>query len=222
MTYKTSYSGEDENEDEGTWTPEDDDDTATEVDKDAWNLEDAYFKGLYEKSLNDLLREGYLEAEETRTGVKTFPVGLLSWWRDVVHQEDNLSLSKLQRVSINHGISIAAHDSRVKQVVRLYTSKMREARDKRDKQLTKVLEEKGGTLNFIAEAKYATSVGLVKRIEGPLSAISAALGLPITKLIIYLSLLSMMTLGNCGWKEMLKEDVEMFWKYVEQRKKSLE
>ena len=220
MTYRTSHSDEDENEDEGIWTPEDDD-TTTKTEKDAWNLEDAYFRGLYEKSLNDLLREGYLEAEETRTGVRNFPVGLLSWWRDVVHQEDNLSLSKLQRISINHGVSIASHDLRIKEVVNLYSSKMREARDRRDKQLTKVLEEKGGSLNFISEAKYSTSVGLVKRTEGPLSALSAALGIPVTKLIIYLSLLSMMTLGDCGWKEMLKDDIQMFWKYINQRKKTL-
>ncbi len=224
MTDQNQYRDDEENEDEGAWIPEDDNDATADTndDKSAWNLEDTHFKGLYQKSLNDLLREGYRDGEETRTGVRTFPVGLLSWWRDSVNQENNLSLSKLQRISINHGLSIAAHDARVKQVMKLYGAKMREARDKRDKQLTKILEEKGGTLNFVSEAKYPTSVGLLKRIEGPLSAMSAALGLPITKLIIYLSLLSMMTLGDCGWKEMLKEDVEMFWKYVETRRKSLE
>jgi hypothetical protein len=207
----------DNEEDSGyEWSVEEDD--STEGD---WQLEDRYFRDLYKQSLKELIGTGYLDSEETRTGVKTFPVGLLSWWRDMVHAKDKLSLSKLQRISINHGLSIAAHDTRIKEVMSLYTYKMREARDKRDKQLTKTLEEKGGTLNFIAEAKYPTSVGLVKRAEGPLSALSAALGIPITKLIIYLSMLSMMTLASCGWKEMLQEDVGMFWRYVEQRKKAL-
>jgi hypothetical protein len=200
----------------GVWVVEEDD--FVEGD---WELEDDYFRDLYQQSLKALLGVGYLDSEVTRTGVRTFPVGLLSWWRDVVHSKDKLSLSKLQRISINHGLSIAAHDPRIKEVMKLYTSKMREARDKRDKQLAKILEEKGSALNYVAESQYQTSVGLVKRVEGPLSALSAALGIPITKLIIYLSMLSMMTLASCGWKEMLKEDVEMFWRYVEQRKKAL-
>lgn len=186
----------------------------------SWQLEEAEFKNLYKRPLRELIKQGYCVSEETRTGVKTFPIGLLSWWRDVANQE-NISLSKLQRVSINHGISICSHDERIKEVISLYRKKLWQARNGRDKQLTKTLEEKGGTLSYISETKYATSVGLIKRAEGPISAISAALGLPVTKLIIYLSLLSMMTLEHCGWKDMLKEDVELFWKYVEQRAKTL-
>ena len=151
----------------------------------------------------------------------TDKVGLLSWWRDVVNEEGDISLSKLQRITINHGLSIASHDQRIKEVMKLYRNKIRQARDTRDKQLIKLLEEKGGTLNFVSEVKYPTSVGLVKWTEGPLSALSAALGVPITKLIVYLSLMSMMTLERCGWKEMLIEDIELFWKYVDQRTKAL-
>lgn len=186
-----------------------------------WQLKDAEIRALYAKSLRELIKVGYSAGEETRTGVRSFPVGLLSWWRDVVNEEGNISLSKLQRITINHGISIASHDSRINEVIKLYRDKIREARDSRDKQLIKMLEEKGGTLNFIAEVKYPTSVGLMKWAEGPIAAISAALGIPVTKLIIYLSLMSMMTLEPCGWKEMLKEDMELFWKYVDQRAKAL-
>lgn len=185
-----------------------------------WQLEKAQIKDLYKQPLRELLHFGYYGGEETRTGVKTFPIGTLSWWRDVANQA-GISLSKLQRITINHGISICSHDDRIKEVRRLYTSKVRQARNGRDKQLVKTLEEKGGTLNFVSETKYATSVGLLKQSEGPIASISAALGLPVTKLIIYLSLLSMMTLEQCGWKDMLKEDMELFWKYVEQRAKTL-
>lgn len=192
------------------------------IDAGSWQLEEAHIEDLYNQPLSKLLKLGYhgYGGEETRTGVKTLPIGLLSWWRDIANQE-NISLSKLQRISINHGISICAHNERIKEVMRLYLAKIREARNKRDKQATKALEEKGGTLNFISESKYATSVGLLKQSEGPIASISAALGLPVTKLIIYLSLLSMMTLEYCGWKDMLKEDVELFWKHVEQRAKML-
>jgi len=69
------------------------------------------------KSLRELIMEGYLTSEETRTGVRTFPVGLISWWRDVVNEVGDISLSKLQRVSINHGVSIASHDARIKEVM---------------------------------------------------------------------------------------------------------
>ena len=107
MTYKSSplnNSNKQEQEEEtelNTWSPEEDNPTGG-VANSTLNLEDAYFKNLYQKSLNSLLKEGYLDSEETRTGVRNIPVGLLSWWRDVVHQESNLSLSKLQRISINH------------------------------------------------------------------------------------------------------------------------
>jgi hypothetical protein len=185
-----------------------------------WQLEDAELRDLYEKPLRELITIGYCAGEESRIGVRSFPTALLSWWRDVSN-EKGISLSKLQRITINHGISIASHDLRIKEVMKLYTSKIREAKNKRDRQAIKVLEEKSGTLSFISEMKYATSVGLMKWAEGPISAISATLGLPVTKLIIYLSLLSMMTLEECNWKEMLKEELELFWKYVEQRAKTL-
>ena len=186
-----------------------------------WKLDDAYFRDLYEKSLTELIQEGYLEGEVDRIGVRTLPVGLLSWWRELVDRESKLSLSKLQRISINHGLSIAAHDRRIKEVVVLYREKRKLARDTGDKQLVKILEEKGGSLNFSFEAKYSTSIGIVKRAEGPLAAFSAALGVPITKLILYLSTLSMMTLPESGWKRMLREEVNLFWKYIEQRAKTL-
>lgn len=209
-------------EDEGeskssTWDTEDE----QHASKFSWEPEKAELHELYNKSLRELIKVGYSAGEETRTGVRSFPVGLLSWWRDVIAEEGDISLSKLQRITINHGMSIASYDQRIKEVMKLYRNKIRQARDTKDKQLIKLLEEKGGALNFISEVKYPTSVGLMKWAEGPVSAISAALGIPITKLIIYLSLMSMMTLEPCGWKEMLREDIELFWKYVDQRAKAL-
>lgn len=175
---------------------------------------------LYSKSLDEVIKYGYVGSNVTRTGVGTFPVGLISWWRDIANNH-GFSLSKVQRITIMHGLSICAHDPRIKEVRKLYIAKAKEAQETRDKIAIKVLEEKGETLHFLNDTKLSTSIGLTEDIEGGLSSISAALGIPNTKLALYVAVMSLMTLKPCGWTDILKEDLEIFWRHVEKRIKIL-
>ncbi|GAG13858.1 unnamed protein product, partial [marine sediment metagenome] len=91
MNKNQKYISLDESSD---WSTEEEEFPASE---EAWNLDNAYFKNLYEEPLSKLIQEGYPESEVDRIGVRTLPVSLLSWWRELADQESKLSLSKLQR-----------------------------------------------------------------------------------------------------------------------------
>ena len=175
---------------------------------------------LYSSNLNDLIRRGYMDSEPDRVSVRTFPVGLNSWWRELARKR-HVSVSKIHRVTIAHGLSIASHDPRVKDVLKLYFERVEAAKNRHDKLAMKILEEKRDSLTFINQVSALTTIGCLKRLEAPLGAMSSALELPESRLLLYLSLLSLETLGDLLWWQMMEEEVAMFWQYVENRKRVL-
>ncbi len=176
---------------------------------------------LYSSDLNELIRKGYMDSDTDRVPVRTFPVGLLSWWRELARKK-HVSVSKIQRVSIGHGLSIAFHDPRIKDILKLYAERVDAAKKKHDRLAMKILEEKLSPLTFVNQVSSLTTIGSLKKLEAPLGAMSSALELPESKLLIYLSLLSMETLKDQDWWHMMQEEVDVFWRHVENRKRVLQ
>ena len=175
---------------------------------------------LYDSDLNAHIRKGYMDSDVDRMSVRTFPVGLLSWWRELARKK-HVSVSKIQRVSIGHGLSIAYHDPKITDILKLYAERVEAAKKKRDNLAMKILEEKTGPLTFVNQVSSLTTIGSLKKLEAPLGAMSSALDLPESKLLIYLSLLSLATLKDTEWWPMMREEVEVFWKHIDNRTRVL-
>ena len=191
-----------------------------------WELEEDWEADLsafppHTLPLNKALEMGYPGKGDDRLPVREFPTGIILRWRELRDKGGKHSLSRIQRVSIAHGLSIAYHDERIKEVVKLYRQRAKEAKNDHDESTIKILEEKGAPFSFIKSSTYPTSIGITEEIEGPLSSLAAALGIPVSKMAVYLSLLSLMTLEDESWEKIFRKEVDHFWNCVEARRNFL-
>jgi len=204
---------EDEEPDEAGFEPEWEVEDALES---PWVLEQGE---IFDKPLDDLLDDYYDNSGASRTGIKSLPVGLLTYWRRLKARKKK-SLKTIQYHNSRHGYMIAIHNERVKALVKAYTTKCKEAEANSDVVALRQLEQKNDAVEFVNPMKYATSIVLPKDMEGAISSLSAAIGISNVKLYCWLCALSLMTLkSDSGFKKVLAKEIEQFWSIIEKRLK---
>lgn len=202
---------------------EDEDEAGFETE---WEAEDALESpwvleqgAIFDKPLDELLDDYYDKTEASRTGIKSLPVGLLTYWRRLKARKKK-SLKTIQYHNSRHGYMIAIHDERIKSLVKAYTAKCNEAESNSDVVALRQLEQKNDAVEFVNPMKFATSIVLPKDMEGAISSLSAAIGISNVKLYCWLCALSLMTLkSNSGFKKVLAQEIEQFWSIIEKRLK---
>lgn len=184
---------------------------------DSWKLDDAEIKKLYEKTLDELIELGYAEGQVSRIPIRSFPLGLRSWWNYVINVKSDLSLSKLHRITFSHGLSIVYRHQDIKEMTKLYYQKLGEAERNNDQQMIKILEDKVSPSGFMSKQDYSTSVGSLSRLDGPIARLTTIIGMPTSRLVLFLSIESMMTLKDSKWKNLLESEHGLFWRCVRDR-----
>ncbi|MFC1945011.1 hypothetical protein ACFLX5_06030, partial [Chloroflexota bacterium] len=150
----------------------------------------------------------------TREPVATFPTGLRNCWAEF-REQYKCTLSKIQAATGSHGLSIIMDNPKVKEIMKLYSKKVQEAKVEHDKNAMKFLEEKAGPLSFTHAVKFSTSVGVLQSIIGVRSKWGFALGLPDPKLNIYACIESILTLDDKDWDHYFSEESRLFLQYAD-------
>ena len=204
-----------------------------------WDLEAGWVKDVHLLSLDELQKIGYPDVHTSPnrtelssgekalgiTGLDVTPSGLVEIWRDIADSW-NMSVAKVQRISICHGICIFAKDENYVNLQKLYRKTTRLMRGSTDPKMLDALEDSALTYQYNPKrAKKGGSVSYLTNRLGTVAKIQHTLGLAQTQTFCELSIASIMTIKSRElgrWKLTLAEECKGFNDHKERRRAALE
>lgn len=204
-----------------------------------WDCEVGWVKNVHLMSLDDLRKIGYPDVNANpksstlgsgekplgSTGLNVTPSGLSIIWSDLA-ESWNMSVAKVQRITICHGLCLWARDSWFTELDKMHRKVRKLMRGVPD---AKILDE-FTTSSLIyshnpTAAKRGGSIAYLTNRLGMVAKVDARLGVPQTTALIELSIASIMTLKSRKlgrWLITIKPEYDSFRAYGEKRRQALE
>lgn len=204
-----------------------------------WDTEAGWVKDAYLIPLDELRKIGYPDVLTNpgkatlgsgekplgSTGLDVTPKGLFVVWNDLA-ESWNMSLAKIQRITLCHGLCIYAKDPWYIDLYRTFRKTNKLVRGTTNLACLDELETSSLIYNYPAKRnKRGGSMGFLTNRLGMVSKVDARLAVPQTTAFVELSIASIMTLQRRvlgKWKETLRPEYDSFREYGIKRKNILE